>query len=313
MTSTRRSRATTTPETPPKPRTLATRSAPGAPPVAIFTDVDGCILDPRTYRPGPSRSILRRLVRKGIPVVLSTSKTRAEVRNLYASLGVKLPAIIESGAAILLPPGSISLADRSRSPVIRRTRDGKLVVLASPITQVRAGFAEIQRIMRGEVWGFGEMTAREIAKLTGLSRGEAERAQEREFDEPFVFTADPRSHQSAIRRVLARRGLAITRGGRFHHLHGRTDKGRAMRIVRRWLDAHRDLRFRTVALGDSEHDLPLLREADVAVIVPRPGGNIDPVLLHGLPAAQRAPRPGPAGWSAAVREIVLDRRSAKSS
>jgi mannosyl-3-phosphoglycerate phosphatase len=291
------------------------RRAPGR--FAVFTDVDGCVLDAHTYRPGPSRATLRLLARQGVPVVFSTSKTRAEVRSLYASLGVRLPAIIESGAAILLPPGTLrpiaGRRSRSRAPrlsqVSRGTRDGDLVVLGPSIARVRAGLAEIGRIMSGEVWGFGEMTARDIAKLTGLDRAAAERARQREFDEPFVFTADPWRHRPAIRRVLARRRLVITRGGRFHHLHGRTDKGRAMRLVRRWLAESHDHRFLTVALGDSEHDLPLLRAADVAVIVPRPDGRLDPALADNLPAALRARHPGPAGWSAAVRQIVLDRRA----
>ena len=34
--------------------------------------------------------------------------------------------------------------------------------------------------------------------------------------------------------------------------------------------------------------------------MPRPDGTLDPVLAARLPAAERAPGPGPAGWAAAV-------------
>jgi len=55
---------------------------------------------------------------------------------------------------------------------------------------------------------------------------------------------------------------------------------------------------------DSAHDYAFLREADLAILVPRPDGSLDPFLLRHLPRARRAPHPGPAGWSAAVRQAL---------
>jgi mannosyl-3-phosphoglycerate phosphatase len=167
--------------------------------------------------------------------------------------------------------------------------------------------AEIGRILHGEVRGFGSMRVAEIAELTGLDPAAVRRARQREFDEPFVFTADPRAQADALRRVLVRRGLAITRGGRFYHLHGRTDKGRAMQAVLRWLprSGKGGARWRTIALGDSAHDLAFLREAALPILIPRPDGSVDPALRRGLPGAMRAPAPGPRGWAAALRRLVL--------
>jgi mannosyl-3-phosphoglycerate phosphatase family protein len=279
---------------------------PSRPPIAVFTDVDGCILDARTYQPGPARATLRLLHRRGIPVVLCTSKTRAAVRSLYQELDLRLPAIVESGTAVLLPPGSLNGIAPPRG---RRTRDGWLVPLAPPVADVRAALAEIDRITRGGVRGFGKMSAHEVASLTGLDLATSRRARQREFEEPFVFLRDPRGFRQAIERVLARRRLQITRGRRFHHLHGLSDKGSAMRVVRTWLRAAFGAEFRTLALGDAAHDLPFLREADLAILVPRPDGSVDPHLLRYLPKARRAPESGPAGWSSAVRRAIPVLRS----
>lgn len=267
---------------------------------AVLTDVDGCVLDARTYAWGPARAVLRRLHRRGVPVVLCTSKTRAEVAALYAELGHRLLAVIESGGAILAPPGILAEAP----PGARRTREGWLVPLATRYPRIRAAVRELRRLTDGAVRGFGDMTAREVAALTGLSVPAARRARAREFDEPFFFLeGNARRHGRALRQVIQRHGLTFTRGGALYHLHGRTDKGRAVRRVKRWLRAlHGPLR--TVALGDGPHDLPLLREGDVPVIVPRPDGTPEPVLLKRCPGARVAPAPGPQGWAAVVSELV---------
>jgi mannosyl-3-phosphoglycerate phosphatase family protein len=267
--------------------------------VGVVTDVDGCILD-HHYRLGPARATLVWLRRRGVPVILCTSKTRSELSALARELGFALPAIVESGTAILVPSGTLV----PRAPAAGLwTPDGLLVPLAVPIAQVRAGLEEIARATGGRVRGFGAMTNAEIARLTGLEGGAVARARAREFDEPFLWTADPRPHRAAIRQILGRHRLAITRGARFHHLHGRTDKGRAVRVVRGWLAAAAGAPVALLGLGDGPHDFTLLSAVDYPVIVPRPDGSVEPSLAR-LRRARRAPAAGPKGWSAAVRQAL---------
>ena len=45
----------------------------------FFTDLDGTLLDPRTYAWTAARPALRALARRQQPLVIVTSKTRAEV------------------------------------------------------------------------------------------------------------------------------------------------------------------------------------------------------------------------------------------
>ena len=90
----------------------------------------------------------------------------------------------------------------------------------------------------------------------------------------------------------------MTYGGRVHHLTGPTDKGQALRaLVHAWPGG---LRGDVVGLGDAANDLALLVAVDRPILMPRPDGSLDPVLAARLPAAERAPGPGPAGWAAAV-------------
>jgi mannosyl-3-phosphoglycerate phosphatase len=269
--------------------------------VIIITDVDGCLLDAR-YRLGPARAALKRLLRAGVPVVLCTSKTAAEVHALEREIGFRLPAIVESGGAVMVPGGSLPVPGGVPR---RHTRDGLLVPLAVGIDAVRAGLAEIGAVMGGEpsVRGLGAMTQVQLRALTGLAPAQMRLARRRQFDEPFVFLRDPRPRAAAIRRVLARRGLTITRGAIMHHLHGRTDKGHATRIVIAWF-RHAGFAPVTVGFGDGPHDVALLRAVDHPIIVPRADGAPDPHLRHGVPHAALAPAAGPVGWAAIARRLI---------
>jgi len=109
--------------------------------------------------------------------------------------------------------------------------------------------------------------------------------------------------ESALAAAAERRGLRVTWGGRFHHLTGPADKGRA---VRQLLALHSGP-VSSVALGDSANDLTMLEAVDRPVLVPRPDGNVSEVLARALPSAERAPWPGPRGWNEAVLAMLRDR------
>lgn len=239
-----------------------------------------------------------------MPVVLCTSKTRAELRALRRELGGPHIAIVEDGAGILVPPG---IAPALRLPGARRVRDGRLVRLAPAYATIRRAVAALRRATGGAAVGFGDMTVAEVAAATGLSPSAARLARRREFDEPFFFLRDVARHARGLARFAARRRLRVTRGGRLWHLHGRTDKGRATRLARELLErVHGALAI--IALGDSPLDAPMLREADLPIIVPRPDGSADPELRRRLRRARVAPAPGPAGWAKAVTRAMQELR-----
>jgi mannosyl-3-phosphoglycerate phosphatase len=132
------------------------------------------------------------------------------------------------------------------------------------------------------------------------------RALVREYDEPFL-AEDCAAATAALAAAARRRGLTVTRGGRFHHITGRSDKGRATRIVLNLLGAV-DGPVRSVALGDAGNDASLLAVVDRPILVPRIDGSLAPELVQACPAAERAPAPGPRGWNAAVLAVLAGER-----
>ena len=80
----------------PRPRA----SAPAAQGFAVFTALDGTLLDERTFNSGPAREIVRRLVNAGVPIVPVSVMTLDEVAPIAAELGLQHAMAIEAGGAI---------------------------------------------------------------------------------------------------------------------------------------------------------------------------------------------------------------------
>ncbi len=271
----------------------------GADPAGLLvaTDLDGTLLDERTYSYAPAEPALAGLRARGARLVLATSKTAGEVSSLARALGPLTVCIVENGGAVIAPA-----ADRPAAPADATAAAAAFVIeLGVPRVELLRHLAELAAGVGARVRGFDAMSADEVARRTGLSPADARLACERRYDEPFLLeNADVLPDLVA---AAARRGLRVTRGGRFLHLTGPADKGGALRA---WLAAT-GRRGSTVGLGDSSNDLSLLQTVDRPVIVPRAGGRLDPDLARALPRAERAPRPGPSGWNDAVLAILAGR------
>ena len=87
---------------------------------AVFTDLDGTLIDFETYSAELSAPSLRELQGAGVPVVFCSSKTRGEQQALLDSLELSLPCIVENGSGLYLPKGlpSEMLGDAAPGSII---------------------------------------------------------------------------------------------------------------------------------------------------------------------------------------------------
>lgn len=267
-------------------------------PWVVFSDLDGTLLDHGTYSFEPARPALEALAEAGIPLVLCTSKTRAETERWRAALGNAHPFIVENGGAAYVPKGYFP----SGTDFDGHEAGYGVVAFGRPYAELRRALEAIRVATGLPLRGFGDMTVGEIADRCGFPVGDAALAAERGFDEPFVG-ADAADLARVVREAGAL-GLRVVTGGRFHHLVGGSDKGRAVRALRDLYAGSRG-RVRTMGLGDSPNDEPMLRAVDVPVLVRRPGGGTIDAL--GLPGLVVAPYAGPEGWREAVLGILAAR------
>ncbi len=261
--------------------------------LVVFTDLDGTLLDSETYSFAPAREALRELRRRNVPLVLCSSKTRAEVAPLRRRLKNAHPYIVENGGGIVIPR-------RYFGPGTPRRID-----LGRPYSEVAAALEVLARRSGVPVRGFHRMTARQIAEGAGLSLAEAHLAKRREFDEPFLFLGADQKARARFAELAKKSGFAIARGGRFWHLSSGSDKGRAVRrLVSLYRLATPGRPIRLLALGDAANDLPMLRAAHRAVLLPARDGSCDRAVLRSLPGIVRGSAPGPVGWNAAVLRVL---------
>jgi mannosyl-3-phosphoglycerate phosphatase len=263
--------------------------------LVVVTDLDGTLLDEQTYGWAAAAAALDALRRRGASLVLCSSKTRAEMEVVSRDLGFGSPLVVENGGALVVPSAHLPAPDGARE-------DGDVWVL--PLGRARAelvsALAEIASLTGTRVTGFAELSPTEVARLTGLRPEAAVLALAREYDEPFLL--DDPGAAARVEAAARERGLIVTRGGRFFHLMGGTDKGRA---VRRLLDlyAARGPAPAARGRGDAANDLPMLLAVDRAIVIPRPRGE-GAGLADALPDAELAPAPGPRGWNAAVLAVL---------
>ncbi len=144
------------------------------------------------------------------------------------------------------------------------------------------------------------MTVEGVVRATGLAHLDAELARQRHYDEPFLIEDSHMSLQS-IREAAQRLGLAVIPGGRFFHLVGGTDKGKACRVL---IDFYRKEwgAVSTAGVGDSQSDLSMLEIVDWPFFVERPGGgHAEGIVIEGLTRLQGI---GPAGWAEAIQNLL---------
>jgi mannosyl-3-phosphoglycerate phosphatase len=267
-------------------------------PLVVFSDLDGTLLDHTTYRFDAARAAIDRLRAEGVPLVLCTSKTRAEVEPVRVALGNTHPFVVENGGGVYVPGGYFPFEiDGAES------RGGYQVVpFGDRYGDLVRALERASRASGVAVRGFATMSDADVAAATGLSIGVAGLARDREFDEPFVILEPARASDLCV--AIEREGKWWTAGGRFHHIIGAGDKAAAIRwlisLYRRQLGP-----ARTVGLGDAPNDAGFLNVVDVPILIDSP--RIDQLRTL-VPRGRVTTLPGPSGWNEAVLAALAENR-----
>ncbi|MBN2060899.1 MAG: HAD-IIB family hydrolase [Deltaproteobacteria bacterium] len=269
------------------------------PAALIFSDLDGSLLDHVSYSWDEAKNSIDLCRRYRIPIVLVSSKTRNEMEIIRRDIGLSAPFISENGGGIFFP-------DMKIQPIPQTAvfTDGLWkYTLGVPHETVLKALREIREELGMGIHGFSDMTPDEIGALTGLDPGKAKIAADREFDEPFIILDDD-PDLDQLHNSAGKRGLKITEGGRFYHLHGKYDKGDAVNyLILQYRSIFPDI-F-TIALGDSPNDFSMFKKVEQPVLIRSSRGF--PEIEKVMPGIKVTAYPGPKGWNSAVLEILNER------
>ena len=265
--------------------------------LVIFTDLDGTLLDRNTYSFEPAQPALHLIKQKDIPLILSSSKTRAEIEFYRRKLENGHPFISENGGAVFVPKVYFSF----RFPYDRET--DWFFALEFGIFYPR--IIEVLELIKKEtgilIKGFSDLTEKEISSLCGLDIKEAVLAKKREYDEPFIIEGGEKEVE-LVKEKIEEKGMNYAWGGRFHHILGKNDKGKAVEILKEFYE-NQFFSIFTIGIGDSLNDLPMLFFVDRPVFL-KGEDSVSPEVLPPIQNFTIINGTGPQAWNEVILSIV---------
>jgi mannosyl-3-phosphoglycerate phosphatase len=254
----------------------------------VFTDLDGTLLDHNNYQWQAAAAAIEWLHEHDCPLIFNSSKTYAEMQPLATQMNNHAPMICENGSSIALPQNYFQ-------------HDNGIIYFGERYDTIIDVLNELRQQYRYKFVGFNDMSIDEIVAHTGLDERQAALAQQRLSSEPLKWM----DTDEALREFtlhLQQRQLSIKKGGRFYSVSGRCSKGDAVHwLVERYRQEQPDTQWLTVALGDSDNDLPMLECVDYPVLISNPYSS-SPASIN-LENVTRPDKPGPEGWNIAIHQM----------
>ena len=267
----------------------------------VVSDVDHTLLE-EPEQTADLGHCLRWIHQRGIPTLLASSKTFAEMVDLQtrASLPPQ-PFLFENGCGVGWP---LQAWPALQPPALVLEGYGALVRGEPP-----AALGALLRRLREEAalrfTLLEELSLGAITELTGLEERLAALALARLASVPLLWQDGP-ERLAWLQEELEGRGLRAVQGGKLLHVGPPFDKGEALHQLEPW-PALQPWPAQRLACGDSENDRSLLEGADIALVFHPP--DRPPLRLQPPPAGrQRVERAvvagGPRAWLEAVETAL---------
>lgn len=265
----------------------------------IFTDLDGSLLDHYSYQTEPAEETLAILKFHEMAIIPNSSKTFTEQVLIRKQLQLTSPFIVENGAAVYIPvdyfteqPVDSELQGEFWVKSFSQDKSHWLTLL----NEVADDFKDCFQLI-------SQLSVQQLADLTGLTVEQSRLAQQRQYGQPLNWCGSETEQVKFIER-MAELGAHILIGGRFMHVSGDCDKGRAQRwLVEQYKRHYPERGVLSVALGDSANDNAMLEEADLALQIRSPVHDFPQLLRQqGVYQSQHY---GPTGWAESLHKMVL--------
>ena len=263
----------------------------------IFTDLDGSLLDHDNYSHAPADELLHAIDTNNIPLIPVSSKTLNELEVFRNSIHNKHPFIVENGAAAFIPVDYFA-----EQPLNTQTIANYWV---KEWVAPRQHWQSLLENTAGEFsdcyTSFAQAGVEGIMAMTGLDVAAATRAAKKHYSEPLQWHGSKEQQQVFVAQLRSQ-GANVLEGGRFLHISGHCDKGIALKWLAEQFSLHSDQAVKTLAIGDSDNDIAMLKSADYAVVVRSPVH--EPLQLAAPAKVYTSNNTGPTGWVEGVQHYL---------
>ena len=259
----------------------------------VFTDLDGTLLDHKTYSYEKAERGIGILRQKKIPLVLVSSKTFDEMKEIHCSLSLDSPFIFENGAGI--------------AKVDKDCAKGYSIKLIGKNSDLLYEKIElIQDVLGEKITVLVDMSIKQIVKITGLSEEAAKQASLRKASMPFLLSSNKVYNVKDLKIInekLKEESLQVTKGGRFYHFSSiEATKGNALKkVVAQYEKKIFPKKIESIAIGDSENDIAMLEVVNFPYLVRKFDNSFIETGIQDITITKNI---GPRGFSEIVEKYI---------
>lgn len=241
----------------------------------IFSDLDGTLLDHKTYVFDKAKPALKLIKRKKIPLVLTSSKTHSEIQKIQHKLLNNDPFIFENGSGV--------------------SYGGQIVNFGISHKIIQEKLTKLSKSYKFKC--YTKLKLIDAMHLTGLSETDAKLSQQRKFSEPIVWADDEHKKDEFLDEVK-KNGLIGVEGGRFLTISSHHDKAKALNWVKLKLEKDQNQLFKTIGLGDGKNDINMINACDIKILIKNNNEN-----LHQKNWIY-SKKIGPSGWNEEIIKVL---------
>ncbi len=222
--------------------------------ILLFTDLDGTLLNKKTFEFKAALDLVKNCIRKGINIIPNSSKTDLELDEICEDLDIPKVYISENGSCI----NGLNFLSNSLNKEICLSRS-KHIIYKNFTENVDVKLRQKCLILENE-------TLKHQIEILGLPENKIHKALNRKFSFPFIFEGNKVS-EIELKKVVKKNGLKIQFGGRVLNLGDEVSKGNAMQKFVSLLSKETKKNYILICVGDNENDFDMLDKCDYPCLV----------------------------------------------
>ncbi len=256
--------------------------------IIIFTDLDGSLLDNKTFKFDVIKDYIKKLISSGVIIIPNSSKTEAELLDFNRKSKLNLCFISENGSSI----HGLNLINKNFPSKISISR---------PVNEIYKIYNDnISLDLKKKITLILKLEKKKQEKIFGLKFDQLLLATKRMHSIPILFEGTEIEKNILIENIN-NMGLSVQTGGRIMNICDNTNKANAMSKALQIIKEEFDKELVTIGVGDNENDIEMLKQADYPCLVKN--DNFDSSTLN-IDNLIKSTKLSPMGWSDVIKTAL---------
>ena len=222
--------------------------------ILLFTDLDGTLLNKKTFEFKAALKLIKNCISKGINIIPNSSKTDLELDEICENLEIPKVYISENGSFIY----GLNFLSENLNKKVHLSRN-KAVIFKNFSDNINIKLQKKCLILENE-------TLQNQIEILGLPHNKISKAMNRKFSMPFIFLGN-KEEEVELKNNVKKHGLNIQFGGRVFSLGDEVSKGNAMMRFISLLSNETKKNYVSICVGDNENDFDMLDKSDYPCLV----------------------------------------------